>query len=370
MVFYRKYRPQKLSELDSEFVRNTLFSMLGSKEIPHALLFAGPKGLGKTSAARIVAKIINCERIARSSLRVEKRSTSHEPRATSQIEPCNTCAQCISITNGTNLDVLEIDAASNRGIDEIRDLREKIALAPGSAAKKIYIIDEVHMLTTEAFNALLKMLEEPPVHVMFILCTTEMYKVPATIASRCFHIAFSRANDSELFRSLKRIVRLENIVVDQEALAEIAKISDGSFRDASKLIEQVKATAGRKKITSEIVSKLTGRNKKTVDFISLIAQKNAKEALQWLNTSVDQGLNIRFWMEDLLAHLHDRLLLYYGIESRPVPDVLKQLQESEVKELIVLFTRANQELKTTVLPQLPAELAIIEYCLENSKDEK
>src|SRR3990167_7835570 len=181
MVFYLKYRPQKASELDSEEVRKKLSSVLSSKRpFAHAFLFTGPKGLGKTSAARIVARVVNC--------------TNRKP---GEIEPCNRCLQCKSIIEGTNLDVLEIDAASNRGIDEIRDLREKIRLSPVSATKKVYIVDEVHMLTTEAFNALLKTLEEPPGHVVFILCTTEIHKVPGTIISRCLRIQFKKATEEE-----------------------------------------------------------------------------------------------------------------------------------------------------------------------------
>src|SRR5579884_4048056 len=189
MVFYRKYRSQTINDLDSTAVRETLLRILQKPQsIPHAFLFTGPKGLGKTSTARIVAKVVNC-------------TARHGPQPASRIEPCNECSQCTSITNGTNLDVFEIDAASNRGIDEIRDLKEKIRLSPVAAKKKVYIIDEVHMLTTEAFNALLKTLEEPPSHAMFILCTTEQHKVPATILSRCFHIGFSKATPDELVRS-------------------------------------------------------------------------------------------------------------------------------------------------------------------------
>ena len=166
MVFYRKYRPQKIDELDNEVVRQSLYSIFSKDNYPHAFLFTGPKGLGKTSAARIVAKVINCE----------KHKGLKGVRSEKEIEPDNKCEQCLSITNGNNFDVLEVDGASNRGIDEIRDLREKIKLAPFKAVKKIYIIDEVHMLTTEAFNALLKTLEEPPSHAVFILCTTEAQK--------------------------------------------------------------------------------------------------------------------------------------------------------------------------------------------------
>src|SRR3989344_2078517 len=168
MVFYRKYRPQTIEELDSEVVRDKLTNILSRPSSFHALLFTGPKGLGKTSAARIVAKVVNCEKL-------NQKQTAKSRKLS--VEPCNKCDQCVSITNGTNIDVLEIDGASNRGIDEIRDLREKIRLSPFQALKKVYIIDEVHMLTTEAFNALLKTLEEHPNPVIFILCTTDPQKV-------------------------------------------------------------------------------------------------------------------------------------------------------------------------------------------------
>lgn len=210
MVFYRKYRPQTIAQLDSEAVREKLLSVLSSKSIPHAFLFTGPKGLGKTSTARIVAKALNCEK-----------------KAAGAVEPCNKCDQCVSITNGTNFDVLEIDGASNRGIDEIRDLREKVKLAPISSAKKVYIIDEVHMLTNEAFNALLKTIEEPPEHVVFMFCTTEPHKVPETILSRCFHIAFKKATIPELVHSFERIAKGEKLTVDSDVFGEIAKLSDG-----------------------------------------------------------------------------------------------------------------------------------------------
>lgn len=352
MVFYRKYRPQRISELDSESVRNALSSILTAKEIAHAFLFTGPKGLGKTSAARIVAKIVNCEK-----LKVND----------SSVEPCNRCEQCISITNGTNLDVLEIDAASNRGIDEVRDLREKIKLTPAAAKKKVYIIDEVHMLTTEAFNALLKTLEEPPNHAMFILATTDRYRVPQTIQSRCFRIDFDRAGEGELLRSLRRIVKNENVRIDEEALSEIAKASDGSFRDASKLLEQAVAfrrAGGKQKITKEHINVVVGSVHNGSDLFIFLQEKDTKKALRWVSKAIAQGASMKIILEEALADLHNALLQKYAIGNKEVDERVLVFSEEELKMLIRLFTRAHQELKTAVIPQLPIEMAIIEYCME------
>lgn len=345
MVFYRTYRPQKISDLDSQEVQTSLSSALATSTPPHAFLFTGPKGLGKTSSARIVAKIVNCER-------------------RKDVEPCNRCVQCVSITNGTNLDVLEIDAASNRGIDEIRDLREKIKLTPSTATWKIYIIDEVHMLTTEAFNALLKTLEEPPPHVMFILCTTDPHKVPQTIQSRCFHIAFKKATTDELTHSLKRIITKEKIIIDDDALLEIAKGSDGSFRDASKLLEQAQGVMGRKKITKENISTLLGTSYDGSRFLTLLSEKKVKEALLWISKAMDEGLSARPWLEDTLDILHDCLLQKYGIKDSQVGSSVANLSEEELKKFIALFTRAHEEVRFAVIPQLPIELAVIEYCMQ------
>ena len=230
MVLYRKYRPQKLSELDNEEISQRLIRVFSSAFIPHALLFAGPKGTGKTSAARIVAKVLNCERkvlkekdviLGTSEARTPESQSdsgrapikSELARMTKSVEPCNVCETCVAITEGRHLDIIEIDAASNRGIDEIRDLREKIKLAPVSARFKVYIIDEVHMLTNEAFNALLKTLEEPPPHAVFILATTEPEKLPQTIVSRCIRFNFQRAKISEILNCLKRVIRGEKLKI-------------------------------------------------------------------------------------------------------------------------------------------------------------
>jgi DNA polymerase-3 subunit gamma/tau len=351
MVFYRKYRPQRIGELDNESVRQNLYSIFSKSDFPHAFLFTGPKGLGKTSTARIVAKVINCEKhIGLKGLRGEK-----------EIEPCNKCEQCLSISNGNNLDVLEIDGASNRGIDEIRDLKEKINLAPFKAIKKIYIIDEVHMLTTEAFNALLKTLEEPPSHAVFILCTTEQHKVPATIASRCSSINFTRATDEELVHSLQRIVKAEEIKADKEALLEIAKLSDGSFRDGAKLLEEVAVFAGQKNITADLVNEKFN-NSGIADGISqmldALINKDAKKGIEICKELQKQGMDFKYFIEELMDKLHLMLLQKVGVEKTDKEPVLEL---SEIRKLFQLLTTAYLETKTAVLAQMPLEMVILEW---------
>lgn len=346
MVFYLKYRPKKFSELDSPDIYEKLQRVLRGKipdKVPHAFLFTGSRGLGKTSTARIIAKAINCER-----------------RKGTEIEPCNKCASCTSINNGSNLDVLEIDGASNRGIDEIRDLREKIRLSPVQSKKKIYIIDEVHMLTAEAFNALLKTLEEPPAHAYFILCTTEAEKVPQTIGSRCFQLSFSRATEDELVRSFQRILKGEKLKAEKEALEMIARLSDGSFRDGAKIIEELSRFS---KITASIIEKnfkTKTINVQTQSLIEFLFSKNAKEAIRVVDGLTKEGVDAKLFLEKLIERLHQRLI--YEFEKNH--DGTQQ-----TKELIELLAKSHMSIKYAVLPQLPLELAIVEWChSENSEN--
>ncbi|MEK7186261.1 MAG: DNA polymerase III subunit gamma/tau [Patescibacteria group bacterium] len=376
MVFYRKYRPQKIDELDSKEVRDKLSSVL-SKDDVHALLFTGPKGLGKTSTARIIAKVLNCEErqlTINNSQLTKKEKNSKLSKVNSKVldlEPCNKCDQCISITNGSNIDVLEIDGASNRGIDEIRDLREKIKLSPASARKKVYIIDEVHMLTTEAFNALLKTLEEPPSHVVFILCTTEPHKVPATISSRCFQIFFKRATDEELVRSFSRIIESEKIKADKEALLDIAKFSDGSFRDGVKVLEELAVASNGKEITRDFVAKIyqtTGINKNTDELIDCFIKKDAKKGIGLIKELTESGIDFKYFSDNLLSRFHEILLEKVGVRKGD-SKIAEKIDLGELKDLIELLSLSSGKIKYSVLPQLPIELALVEWAVKNSGDD-
>jgi DNA polymerase-3 subunit gamma/tau len=349
MVFYRKYRPQTIGELDSVKLRETLHAILQSSSVAQAFLFTGPKGLGKTSTARIVAKVVNCLSLKKG-------------------EPCNACEQCIAITRGVNIDVLEIDGASNRGIDEVRDLRERIKLAPNAAKKKIYIIDEVHMLTTEAFNALLKTIEEPPSHVMFIFCTTEPQKVPATIMSRCFHISFSLATEDEIVHSLERIVIGESLSIEKEVLHLIARLADGGFRDAAKILEEVSLLSSKKPISKAIFENLYGIanvSTETKNLLAYLQKKDAKKSLVLITKIIEQGMDIKFFIQQLLLELHTMLLT--NIETT---EQETNITIEEIKNIAQLFSQAYQQTKYAVIPQLPLELAIVEYISSSNKNEE
>ena len=343
MAFYRKYRPAVLSEIDNDQVREQLKSFLSKKkqDLPHAYLFTGPKGSGKTTAARLVAKLYNCE----------KPDTSGSP--------CGKCQSCKMIAEARHLDVLELDAASNRGIDEIRALRDTIALAPSSASYKVYIIDEVHMLTTEAFNALLKTLEEPPPHAVFVLATTDVQKIPATIISRCIHVSFARADQKALMSALKRIVKDEKISIDDDALALIADSSEGAYRDAVKFLEQVSFHKG--KITTSVVRDLlaVSEEQSLTKFLSALGKKDRKAALTIVDDLVNNGRDMKAFLVDLLHKLETLLV------DSAMGKSIDLLSENDLRDLIPRLTRAYSELRISPIPELPLELAIVEFCGEN-----
>lgn len=296
MTLYLKYRPQKIEELNMVSVRETLGSILKSKSIPHAFLFVGPRGTGKTSGARILAKIIN-----------KDESVLDSP------------------------DVVEIDAASNRGIDEIRSLRDSIALAPMQAKFKVYIIDEAHMLTPEAFNALLKTLEEPPEHAVFVLCTTEGQKLPETVVSRCTVVKFNRPSLEEIMAKLKMVTERENIKVEEPELKKIAQTARGSFRDAIKLLEAFQ---------------LTGKTLDTFDsqnFLEILS--DTKAALDFISKKHEEGVNWREFIENCISELRDHLLVSH---------------DKKIIELIHKFETAYIQTKDAAVPQLPLEILVIE----------
>jgi len=329
--------------LDLEEVREGLSRIAKGGKFPHALLFAGPKGTGKTSAARIFSKVVNCQ----------------NPK---DGEPCNECDACREIAKGTTMDLIEIDAASNRGIDDIRALRETIKLSPAKLKYKVYIIDEVHMLTIEAFNALLKTLEEPPQHAIFILCTTEPDKLPETIISRCIRFNFRKAKIQEIIQgSLKRAVDGEKLEVEKGVLEEVAKAAGGSFRDAHKILEELATEEG--KITLEQTKRLLGQIEELSPekLLPLLEKNDVKGALKEIQRIVDMGVDLENYTLKLLETLRRGLLEKMGVEEEMV-EALKNFDASQIKGLISLFSRAAGELRFSPIPQLPLELAVVEWC--------
>jgi DNA polymerase-3 subunit gamma/tau len=345
-MLYRRYRPQKFSELVGlEAVKKTLLSQLKDGKIGHAYLFAGPQGTGKTTTARILAKAINCEK--------------------GGSEPCGKCVVCKQVEEGRYLDLIEIDAASNRGIDDIRALRERVKLAPSSGEKKIYIIDEVHMLTIEAFNALLKTLEEPPSHAIFILCTTEPHKLPATIRSRCQQFDFKSASVPHLVERLADICRREKISLSEEALTEIARASGGGFRDAETILEQ--AIVGGQKV-EDLVGLVRLDN--LDNFFDALLGKNTGDAIRYLNELRDKGVSMENLNKKILEYLRDLLLIKVGVGESLVEagergfskmkSQAGSLSSDQLRNMINKFTQSYENLTQSSIPTLPLEVAIVE----------
>ena len=355
LILARKYRPQRFSDVvGQDHVTVTLRKAVEKERLAHAYLFAGPRGCGKTSAARLLAKVINCERPADS-------------------EPCNECASCTAVIDGRHLDVIEIDGASNRGIDEIRDLREKIGYTPSQGRAKIYIIDEVHMLTPQAFNALLKTLEEPPEHVYLIFATTEPHKVPATILSRCQRFNFKRLELGELVDQLEKICSLEKIECRREALVLMSRRADGSMRDAESLLDQC-ISAAEGAIDLELVRRVLGLvdSQLIIRLLDCIGARDRREVLGIIDSVVSSGLDLEEFFLAYIEGLRNLLVLsidgagsgeWLDITDTEKDELARIAGLFRTEDLLYLFRSASlafRQFKGASQPRYHLEAAVTE----------
>jgi len=349
-VFYRKWRPQTLSEVaGQEHVTQTLLQSLATGHISHAYLFSGPRGTGKTSTGRILAKAVNCL------------TNGHG-------EPCNKCAVCQSVTDGNSMDVVEIDAASNRGIDDIRSLRDRVAFVPGASHYKVYIIDEVHMLSEPAANALLKTLEEPPPHVIFILATTDPHKMPATILSRCQHFQFHRLTQTAVAGRLAFICEKEGVTAPIEALRLIARSSTGSLRDAENILEQTVAYYGLKLELAQVKELLgLSGDLRAREMARHILQKNLPAGLDSINQANSDGLDLRQFLKTLVDYMRGLLLLKAGAsdaievghdELAEMKTLAESASMDSILQAVKLFSQIDMRMDN--YSTLPLELALVE----------
>jgi DNA polymerase-3 subunit gamma/tau len=352
LALYRKYRPQTFTDIiGQEAVVQILKNAIASNKLAHAYVFSGPRGTGKTSMARILAKALNC-------------------REGISATPCLKCDLCLRIASGEALDVFEIDAASNRGIDEIRDLREKIRFAPVEGKYKIYIIDEVHMLTDPAFNALLKTLEEPPENTLFILATTEPHKIPVTILSRCQRLDFKRLTIPQLIEQLKKITKAEGIDIDDKALTLIAKNSEGGMRDSVSLLDQVFSFKGAKITADDVISLLGSADVMSIAKLTdLLSRGDSGSALSYLEELIISGKNVQQLTRDLILYYRHLILAKAGADSaielaREQIDQVKELARSytmeELKTIVRLISKADNDMRWYHNARLLLEIALVE----------
>lgn len=354
-ALYRVWRPQQFFDVvGQEHVTKTLQNALLQEKISHAYLFSGPRGTGKTSAAKILAKAVNCE------------------RAPIQ-EPCNECPACRGITDGSISDVIEIDAASNNGVDEIRDIRDKVKYAPSSVKYKVYIIDEVHMLSIGAFNALLKTLEEPPQHVIFILATTEPHKIPLTILSRCQRFDFKRISAAAIVNRMKLIVDETGVEVEDKALQVVARAAEGGMRDALSLLDQA-ISFSQDKVTLEDALTVTGAVSQ--NFLNRLAyaikNKNVAEGLSALEELLFQGKDPSRFVEDFILFYRDMLLykaaptleesMERAMLDEQFQELTKMYEQDEIYEIIDILNKTQQEMRWTNHPRIFLEVAIVKLC--------
>jgi len=357
-MFYRKYRPQTFKDLIGiENIKTTITKQIVDNKFAHAYLLIGPRGTGKTTLARLFAKAVNCTSLGKDG------------------EPCNKCDTCVGVNNGSLIDLIEIDAASNRGIDDIRDLREGVKLSPSTAKYKVYIIDEVHMLTKEAFNALLKTLEEPPEHSIFILATTDPHKIPETVKSRCQTLELSRAKVDDLVKVLESIAKSEKHKIDKKDLIRIAIASKGGFRDAVTMLEQV--------VTSGLGVESVVNSTSEVDFSRLmqnLIDGNSTDAISFINDLYEKGVDLQVFTAGFVFYIRDILLTQVGQVDlvldttteniKKLQDFASKLTQTHIIKLIDTFTKAQLNFRNAVTPQLPLEIAVLELLAKPSEEVK
>jgi DNA polymerase-3 subunit gamma/tau len=358
LALARKYRPQRFADLvGQDPVRTTLERAVATNRVAHAYLFAGPRGSGKTTTARLVAKALNCER-----------------RKDGEAEPCNECRSCLEITAGNSMDVLEIDGASNRGIEEIRNLRENVKYAPSGGKSKVYIIDEAHQLTDFAWNALLKTLEEPPPHVRFVFATTEPLEVPDTIASRCQVFEFRRLRSEELVAHLKTVAAAETVRLEDEAAALIARASEGSVRDALSRLDQA-LSVSPEGVTAEAVAQVLGLGglDPFFDLGDAIAARSPKGALETMDRLYDGGMDVEEIADGLVHHLRQLMLLAVDRSLEKLVDAAPADREryaaqaakfnaNDLGAMLALLIESRGALRRAETPRALLEVALLELC--------
>lgn len=359
-VFYRKYRPKNFAEfIGQDHVVKTLTNAISMGIISHAYLFSGPRGCGKTTLARIFAKAINCQK-----------------RKKEEFEPCNQCPLCLEILEGKSMDLIEIDAASHRGIDEVRELREAIRFVPTKAKYKVYIIDEAHQITKDAANALLKTLEEPPPFAIFILATTEIHKMIPTILSRCQRFDFRKLTLKEILKKLNIICKKEGIKIEKEGLELIALNSEGSLRDAESLLEQVSLLSNKKEIKAENIKEILGfiETKVVIQFTNFLSRNDVKSAFEFIDELVERGYDLNEFIKSQIKYLHQILIFkiigekdylplgFTKEEIEEMKDQAEKLTEHKIRKILNVFLEAQAKMKFSPILQLPLELAVIEAC--------